>query len=84
MNGKPDLPPVAPIKPGRYRHHKGNDYEVIGVARHSETLEELVIYCQLHRDRSLWARPRALFEGDVTIDGHRRPRFEFVAPFAEA
>ena len=53
------------IKPGRYRHFKGNEYEVIGVARHSETLEEMVVYRALYGDGGLWVRPLAMFLSKV-------------------
>lgn len=66
------------VKPGRYRHYKGNDYIVIGVARHSETEEELVVYGQEYGERSLWVRPLAMFLETVEVDGQRVPRFEFV------
>lgn len=59
------LPPIAPMKLGRYQHYKGNLYEVLGVARHSETLEELVVYRQLYGNGGLWVRPRAMFEEQV-------------------
>jgi hypothetical protein len=80
MNQKPDLPPVAPIQTGRYRHYKGNEYEVVGVARHSETLEELVVYRALYADHSLWVRPRAMFVESVELDGRSVTRFEYVGP----
>jgi hypothetical protein len=70
-----DLPPLPEAKPGRYRHYKGGEYEVIGVARHSETLEALVIYRPLYNDSGLWARPHAMFFGQVEIDGRLQPRF---------
>ena len=67
------------VKPGRYRHCKaGEEYEVIGIARHSETLEELVVYRALYGDHGLWVRPRKMFEESVMIDGRRVPRFELV------
>ncbi len=73
--------PALPATPlGRYRHYKGLDYEVIGVARHSETLEPLVVYKPLYNTSGLWVRPHAMFFGEVDIDGRRRPRFAFVAP----
>lgn len=68
------LPPGAPT-PGRYRHYKGNFYEVLGVARHSETEEWLVIYRCLYGDFSLWVRPLAMFVEDVTVDGRTVRRF---------
>ncbi len=66
------------IKLGKYRHYKGNEYEVVGVAKHSETLEELVVYRALYGERGLWARPAAMFMEEVEIDGKKVPRFEFI------
>lgn len=66
------------IKPGRYRHYKGNDYEVLGVARHSETEEEFVVYRALYGERGLWIRPAAMFLELVLIEGQPRPRFERI------
>jgi len=80
MNQKPDLRPVAPIQMGRYRHYKGKEYEIVGVARHSETLEELVVYRPLYGDHGLWVRPRAMFMEAVELDGRSVPRFEYVGP----
>lgn len=77
-----DLPPLpAGPKPGLYRHYKGNDYRVIGLARHSETLEALVIYQALYGDHGLWVRPAAMFNETVTVAGCRVRRF---APFDAA
>ena len=73
-----DLQPLPATPTGRYRHYKGLDYEVIGVARHSETLEPLVVYRPLYNDSDLWVRPHAMFFGEVEIDGRRQPRFAFV------
>jgi hypothetical protein len=64
---------------GRYRHYKGRDYIVLGIARHSETEEELVVYRPDYGDRGLWVRPRAMFEEQVEVDGRQVPRFAFVA-----
>jgi hypothetical protein len=66
------------IRTGRYRHYKGNDYEVIGIARHSETEEELVVYRKLYGDGSLWVRPLAMFTEKVLVDGRQIPRFTWV------
>ena len=66
------------IEPGRYRHYKGNDYEVIGVARHSETEEELVVYRPLYGEHGLWVRPLAMFAETVERDGAVVPRFSRV------
>ncbi|MDY7527985.1 MULTISPECIES: DUF1653 domain-containing protein [unclassified Cryobacterium] len=63
------------ITPGRHRHYKGNLYDVIGVARHSETEEELVVYTALYGDRGLWVRPLVMFLESVNIDGQAVPRF---------
>lgn len=68
---------------GRYRHYKGNEYLVIGVARHSETHEELVVYQPDYGDRGLWVRPKAMFLESVELDGNVVPRFRFLGPAAE-
>lgn len=76
-----DLPPL-PLepRPGRYRHYKGREYHVLGIARHSETLETLVVYQALYGERGLWVRPAAMFiETIATPAGERVPRFAFVA-----
>jgi hypothetical protein len=73
-----DLAPLPATPPGRYRHYKGGEYEVVGAARHSETLEPLVVYRPLYYASGLWVRPHAMFFGDVEIDGVRRARFERV------
>ena len=64
------------IESGRYRHYKGKDYEVIGVARHSETEELFVVYRALYGERGLWVRPAAMFLDAVVVDGLSRPRFQ--------
>ena len=67
------------LRPGRYRHYKGNYYEVIGVARHSETEEELVVYRPLYAASwPLWVRPKAMFLESVVVDGRAVARFERV------
>lgn len=66
------------VKIGRYRHYKGPEYEVIGCAKHSETLEELVVYRTLYGDYGLWVRPKAMFCEKVLVDDALVPRFEFV------
>ena len=63
---------------GRYRHYKGNEYTVIGIAKHSESLEELVIYRALHGDGQLWARPISMFTESVLLDGRTIPRFALL------
>lgn len=63
------------IEPGRYRHYKGNEYEVIGMARHSETHDLMVVYRPLYGESGLWVRPAAMFAENVLIDGKTLPRF---------
>lgn len=70
-----DLPSLPTLAPGRYRHYKGKEYEVIGVARHSETLEPMVVYRPLYNDSGLWVRPFAMFVEQVTTDDGEQPRF---------
>lgn len=64
------------IRPGRYRHYKGNEYTVIGIARHSETLEEMVVYRQEYAEHGLWVRPKRMFSETVPVDGQEVPRFQ--------
>ncbi len=66
------------IKPGIYRHFKGNMYRVVAMARHSETMEEMVVYQALYGEMGLWVRPRSMFLETVERDGKVFPRFEFV------
>ena len=66
------------IAPGRYRHYKGNDYEVIGIATHSETHEQLVVYRPLYGEGAIWVRPLAMFEEQVEVGGKTVPRFEYL------
>jgi len=63
------------IEPGLYRHYKGQDYEVLGVATHSETGESLVVYRALYGEFGLWVRPEAMFSETVEVDGVTVPRF---------
>lgn len=75
-----DLPPLpSEPRPGRYRHYKGREYRVIGIARHSETLEALVVYQPLYGEGRLWVRPAAMFCETVEAAGQRMPRFAFIA-----
>lgn len=69
---------MVDITPGRYRHFKGNEYEVLGVARHSETLEDMVVYRALYGDGGLWVRPASMWSETVEKDGYRGPRFVLV------
>jgi len=68
------------LKIGKYKHYKGKPYEVIGIARHSETLEELVVYKALYQNEgeNLWVRPLKMFSEEVEIEGKKMPRFEFL------
>lgn len=70
-----DLPPLPVLATGRYRHYKGREYEVVGVARHSETLEAVVVYRPLYGEGALWVRPYAMFVETVAVDGAVVPRF---------
>jgi len=75
---------MANVEPGRYRHYKGNEYTVLGVARHSETLEEVVVYRQEYGDHGLWVRPTAMFAETVVVDGKTVPRFAILGADATA
>jgi hypothetical protein len=75
MPGMDDLPALPDTPLGRYRHYKGGEYELIGVARHSETLEPLVVYRPLYNASGLWVRPHAMFFEDIEWQGIRQPRF---------
>ena len=75
-----DLAPLPATPLGRYRHYKGGEYEVIGVARHSETHEPLVVYRPLYNATGWWVRPHAMFFERVTIDGVERARFAPIDP----
>lgn len=75
-----DLPPLPEVPVGRYRHYKGNKYELIGAVRHSETLETLALYRPLYGDGALWVRPYAMFFDTVVVDGVEQPRFARVEP----
>ena len=70
-----DLPPLLETPPGRYRHYKGGEYDVVGTVRHSETLEPMTLYRALYGQRGLWVRPAAMFLETVDIDGVVQPRF---------
>ncbi len=69
---------MSAIQPGRYRHYKGKEYTVIGVAQHSETMEELVVYRQEYGDFGLWVRSRKMFAETVTVNGQSVPRFQWI------
>jgi hypothetical protein len=76
MTAEDALPPLPSLAPGRYRHYKGGEYEVLGVARHSETLAPMVVYRPLVGGAGLWVRPHAMFIESVIVDGTSRWRFE--------
>lgn len=66
------------LKPGRYRHFKGNEYRLLYVARHSETLEPMVVYQALYGDRGIWVRPAGMWNEQVDRDGYSGPRFTYI------
>lgn len=66
------------VKPGKYRHYKGKEYKVIGVAKHSETLEKMVVYRAFHGKKQLWVRPEKMFLEKVAVDGKKISRFKFL------
>jgi hypothetical protein len=71
---------MSELVPGRYRHYKGGLYEVVGVARHSETEEEFVVYRALYGEQRLWVRPRAMFLEKVLVAGSEVLRFSPLPP----
>jgi hypothetical protein len=74
------LPPLPSITLGIYVHYKGQRYQVLGLARHSETLEPLVVYRALYGEGGLWVRPYAMFTEQIEISGQARPRFALIEP----
>jgi hypothetical protein len=68
------------VPTGRYWHYKGKEYTVIGVARHSETEEEMVVYRQEYGDNTLWVRPMTMFMEMVEVNGQSLPRFQYLGP----
>ena len=70
---------MSTVSPGRYRHYKGKEYTVLGVARHSETHDQLVVYRQEYGDHGLWVRPIGMFLETVEVDGRTLPRFKLLA-----
>ena len=69
---------MTTVQPGRYRHYKGKEYTALGVALHSETQEELVVYGQEYGDHGLWVRPKQMFLETVEVDGQAVPRFRYL------
>ena len=66
------------LKPGKYRHFKGGEYELIGIASHSETMEPMVVYRALYGEGGLWVRPAAMWNETVERDGKVFPRFTYI------
>ena len=66
---------IAELQPGKYRHFKGGEYELLAIATHSETLEPMVVYRALYGEYSLWVRPAAMWSEHVEKDGYSGPRF---------
>ena len=66
------------IKPGIYRHFKGNRYQVLGIANHSETMEPMVVYRALYGERGLWVRPAQMWVEYIERDGYSGPRFQYI------
>lgn len=79
-----DLPPLPAVTLGRYRHYKGGEYEVLGVVRHSETLEPLVLYRPLYNHSGMWVRPHGMFLETVQVQGAQVPRFALLHDAARA
>ena len=73
-----ELSPLPSLPLGRYRHYKGGEYEVLGVVRHSETLEPLVLYRPLYNHCGLWVRPYAMFVEHIELHGQAQPRFQHL------
>ena len=69
---------MNPIPLGIYRHYKGNQYEVVGFAKHSETLEDVVIYKALYGEGGIWVRPLSMWDNPIEVDGKTVKRFEYV------
>ena len=66
------------LKPGRYRHFKGNEYELLGIATHSETMEKMVVYRALYGEHGLWVRPISMWTEVVYKDNYTGPRFQYI------
>lgn len=71
---------IMKLKLGKYKHYKGKQYEVVGIARHSETLEELVVYKALYQNEgeNLWVRPHHMFTEEIVVGGETVKRFEYI------
>jgi len=66
------------MKKGIYRHYKGNNYELLGIATHSETLEKMVVYKALYGDGEIWVRPAHMWDEEIEVNGEKIKRFEFI------
>ena len=73
-----EKPGMMKLKPGIYRHFKGNEYRLLYTAKHSETLEDMVVYQALYGERGIWVRSAAMWAEEVERDGYRGPRFQWV------
>ena len=73
-----EKPGMINLKPGTYRHFKGNEYRLLYTAKHSETLEDMVVYQALYGERGIWVRPAAMWLEEVERDGYRGPRFQWI------
>ena len=71
------------LRPGRYRHFKGNEYELLYVARHSETMEPMVVYRALYGEGGIWVRPATMWSETVDRDGYHGPRFALLKDTSE-
>jgi len=70
------------LKPGKYQHYKGKYYQVLGIAKHSETLEDLVVYQALYGEKQLWIRPKKMFLEKITKNKKTIPRFKYITPIS--
>ena len=66
------------LKLGKYRHFKGKEYQLLGIATHSETMEPMVVYRALYGEQGLWVRPASMWTENVERDGYRGPRFQYI------
>lgn len=71
------------LKLGYYKHYKGQLYQLVGTAKHSETFEEMALYIPQYGDGGYWVRPFTMFQENVTVDGKEVPRFEYLVPQPE-
>ncbi len=71
------------LKPGKYRHFKGNEYELIGLAHHSENMEPMIVYRALYGEGGLWVRPAAMWCETVDREDYHGPRFQYLGPMEE-